>query len=846
MLFSRLRLLVLAAAMSLTVPAGSAFAQTVKKTAKQTEVTPDNSKEPANGKDAQVKRDFEDAKSRKVRFHMDFDKVDILEVIKAISQWTKKNFILPDNVRGKITIIGPTDVTADEAFNAFVSSLEANNLTPCPIPRSSFYKILPKKDCIRGSPPTDLTGHPETLPLNEQMATRLFRLKYSDADPIKNVIQQFITREGEIVSYPPDVLIVSDNASNLNRVDRFIKALDIPGSQDEVNVVQVVHSNAQELSATLLQIFQAQGGQGAPAGGRRAQLAMPAGSVTPAQPKVEGSATVASSDNSANATVSKIIPDERTNKLIVIASARAFVRINELIKKLDVPTDSSQIHVYYLANADAEEVASVLSNLAQGTSGGGGRKRGSAAAGAAAAPVAAAAAGGGGAALFSGEVKVTADKSTNSLLITASPSDYRNMIRVIDQLDVRRRQVFIEAVIMEVKLNAEQKQSVDFHTGYGITNVQVPGTDSGTAPILIGSEPSGGATSLSLTGLASLSGFLAGIQGPPIKVEGLNITLPSFGVVLNALQKNSDVNVISTPHILTSDNNEAEIAVGSNVPFQTAVPSFGGLGTLGSLAGTATGTGTSSALGSLGLGTLGLGLGGFTPIQRQPVELRLKIKPHVNESDFIKLEIDEQVEEISSIDPQKGPTTAKRAVKTTVVAKDQSTVVIGGLIQERTTRAEAKTPILGSIPIISFFFRNTSEVKERTNLLLFLTPYVIRDQSDFRAIFERKMKERQEFVARFFGTSEQYAVTVDYDRKKGPLSIIRDSVREEFSKAENGGAGGKNERVIMGTPPEETTTPPAGTTEPGANGTTVTPSEPTPSPEIEEQEPRPSPAPEGD
>ena len=301
-----------------------------------------------------------------------------------------------------------------------------------------------------------------------------------------------------------------------------------------------------------------------------------------------------------------------------------------------------------------------------------------------------------------------------------------------------------------------------------------------------------------------MSGFLAGIQGPPIKVDGLNLTLPSFGVVLNALQKNSDVNVISTPHIMTSDNEDAEISVGSSVPFQTAVS--GGLGSLGSLAGLGgltsglTGTNSASSAGLLGgLGGLGLGgfgLGGVVPIQRQPVELRLKIKPQVNESDFVKLEIDEQVEEISSIDPQRGPTTAKRTVKTTVVAKDQSTVVIGGLIQERTTRGETKVPVLGSIPLLGALFRNTSQIRERTNLLLFLTPYIIRDQADFRRIFERKMKERQEFVARFFGATDQYAVTIDYDRKRGPLSLLRNSVRDEFQKAENGGAGAPNEIVV--------------------------------------------------
>jgi general secretion pathway protein D len=171
-------------------------------------------------------------------------------------------------VRGKITIIGPTDVTAEEAFNAFVAALESNNMSL--VQTGSFYKVGPKKDTVRYPIPTDLDGQTH-LPSNEQMATKLFRLKYNDVDPIKNVIQQFITREGEIVSYPPDVLIVSDNASNLARVDSFVKALDLPGSQDEINVVQVLRASAQELSATLLQIFQAQAGGAAGPNARRSR-----------------------------------------------------------------------------------------------------------------------------------------------------------------------------------------------------------------------------------------------------------------------------------------------------------------------------------------------------------------------------------------------------------------------------------------------------------------------------------------------------------------------------------------------------------------------------------------------
>jgi len=186
----------------------------------------------------------------------------------------------------------------------------------------------------------------------------------------------------------------------------------------------------------------------------------------------------------------------------------------------------------------------------------------------------------------------------------------------------------------------------------------------------------------------------------------------------------------------------------------------------------------------------------YAPIQRQNVELRLKIKPQINESDYVRLEVDEQTEEIASVDKQLGPTTSKRSAKTTVVAKDQETVVLGGLIQERTIRDVKKVPLLGSLPVVGWLFRNESTKKTKTNLLLFLTPYIIRDQSDYRRIFERKMAERAEFVKRFYGEETGYQTVIDYDRKLGPLSRMRRGVRDELNKIENGGPGAPDERVI--------------------------------------------------
>jgi general secretion pathway protein D len=221
----------------------------------------------------------------------------------------------------------------------------------------------------------------------------------------------------------------------------------------------------------------------------------------------------------------------------------------------------------------------------------------------------------------------------------------------------------------------------------------------------------------------------------------------------------------------------------------------------------------------------------YAPIQRQNVELRLRIKPQISESDFVRLEIDEQTEEIASVDKTLGPTTSKRSAKTTIMAKDQETVVIGGLVQERVTKSVQKVPVLGSIPVLGWLFRNETSQKTKTNLLLFLTPYIIRDQSDFRRIFERKMAERSEFVKRFYGEDANYTASVDYERKLGPLQRVRASLNYELSKVENGGSGAVGEKVIG---PAQKYVPP----QLEDRTRTVTPEGTRPPPQEEKREPK--------
>jgi len=727
---------------------------------------------------------------RRARFGIYFDKVDIEKLVQTVSDATCKTFILPENVRGKISIIGPengrVEVDADQFYAAFLAALDANGLSI--YQHGRFLKIVDKRAAKQNPIPTLLDGDaPYTS--NEQMITKLFRIKNVEVEPLRGVLQQLVSKDGDTIPYPPDMIIINDVGSNVHRLERLIDQLDSRSASDEVRIIQVQYATAADIATTVQKLFEQKGG-----GRPGARPGVPTMVPQPGGPPMgEGGNFVQGPDGSGAGgpvTFSQLIPDERTNKLIVVASPAAFERIQSMVRELDIPTAGTErINVYKLENANAEEMASTLQTLAQGTAS---RPRGPTPQPPPGIPRPGGAGGTGSAELFAGEVKISADKGSNALVIIASQSDYRSLVRVIRELDKPRRQVFVEAVIMEVNLDRNSEFGLSLHSGYSLSTPLGQGAGlAGTKYTRQGLPPS-----FSLANLAQFGGFLAGLQGPVIpELKNLGIDIPAFGVVLHAMQQSSDVNVLSTPHILTSDNEEAEITVGQNVPFQAGfTPS-----SLGSSLGGGLGQGAGAGAGGLNPSLLA-GLGGlgslYAPINRQNVELKLSVKPQINESDYIRMTINEQTEEIASSDPVLGPTTSKRSAKTTVVARDQETVVIGGIMQDRTIESVSKVPVLGDVPLIGHLFRETTRRKTKTNLLLFLTPYIIRDQSDFRRIFERKMSERQQFVEQFYGQVAGYDVPVDFDRKSGPLSRMRRVLHSEEQKLENGGPGNAGERLI--------------------------------------------------
>ncbi len=703
---------------------------------------------------------------RKGKGYFNFEKADLLDVVKQISKLTKMNFIVPERLKSqKITIICERPVSTADAYRAFLAALEINSLNL--VPTGKFYKVEQRKDSVRQPVPTLLDDEP--IPNDDALITVVLEFEHIDVSSVQKVVQNLMSKDGSLQTLPPNMMIIADSGANILRIKRILAKLDIEGSTNQIHIVDIQYAASSDIAQKLQQLFEAPKGKG-----KRPSV-------------VSRSARGAKNEEAEEESVVlvKSIADDRTNKLIMICSKRSFQRIKEIIEILDVPVEegTQQVHVHYLANADAEEISRTISTLAQGSKAKRSKKgkKGAKPAGAAE--------------LFEGQVKVTADKATNSLVIVATGRDYKRLVKVIERLDQRRPQVYVEAVIMEVSLSKQLDLGLNLFTGY---KAEIPGLGEGYG---LGTNPggqglitsagtsaatsaiSGSTSAVSATNLAAFLGFLA-FRGPIVPgSEGvLPGGLPSFGAVLQAVQKDADVDVLSTPHILTTDNEKAEILVGQNVPFAGSISGGGGTG----------------------------GIGGYFPmvsVQRQDVALKFAVTPHISEDRQVRLEIEQEVSDLGEyIDVgfgQKQPVTTKKNAKTTVVVRDQQTIILGGLISSRKDEQETKIPILGDLPIIGWAFKSHTENHRKTNLLLVLTPYIIEGDEDFRRIYERKLRERQEFIELFYGNADHFSVPVEYAKKTGAYGDMHKFIDREMQRVENGGSGFGDE--IFVSPPMEAT-----------------------------------------
>lgn len=698
---------------------------------------------------------------------------ELSELIGWISSITCTQFLIPSttNIQGKkITIISPQLITPREAYRLFLSAIESVGLTVEPSDR--FLRIIETNRARFTQLP--LLAEGEFVPSDKRYVTRMVRLKHLDAaDVTQNVLQRLKGEQGDIIAYQGDTLIITDQGAMIRKMIEVLERLDQPRNTDErIWMVRVVNSTAVEMAARLAEVFNIDFvGQGT---FKKQAGAAPAPRPAPAAKAAKGPLIGDMPELQEQMQISRLIPVDRTNQLIIVAKPLAYEWLKVMIDRLDVQQErdgDDRVHMYYCNYANCDELAvtvgavtgiAVSIQSAGRTTGGGSRST------PAAAPrptnpngqqtdIP----------MFDGDVRINFDRPTNSLVIMSSLKDYQQLRKIMQKLDSPRKQVFIEALILEVLLNKTRKLGNSFHGGAPVD------TGTGEKSLLIGGFQA--ASTLLPAGLlgggatGAMAGLGAGLFGAPLKSEDIRIfggsaEIPSFGVFLQAVQNNDDVNVLSNPYIIITNNDEGELSVGSQLPFPGTTAGLGGLG------GAAGGLGAAGFLGGLG-----------ASVNRTKVALSLKLVPSVNEHNMIRMEVEAKIEDVLSQNYNGlGPATSLREAKTTVNTRDQQTVLLGGLMSDRNSENVTKVPILGDIPILGFFFRSTTTQKQKSNIIIALTPYVISEPSDLRRIAEKKMRERREFIERFtaFRDTASLESDVDYSKKRGLLAEINRSVLE--------------------------------------------------------------------
>ncbi len=648
------------------------------------------------------------------------------DLVKYFADVTGKNFILPDDgsLKESVVIISHKSVSVPEAYEAFLQALELHGYTTVQV--GSLVRIVKSGEAAQT--PT-LVKQGDNISGTANYVTQIIPLENVSVSDLQSVVQSLASPEAKIVAYQPtNTFIITEMSANLRRIYSIITDLDIAAPKSRMQIFEVQYAKAQDIKQLIDDLYgtaasTAGGAQATtPATRRRPQRDTAAPEAAPAAGTAADGGLTAGKESRY---ISKVIADERTNNLIVIANDEGMQSVRDLLAEIDVdvdPSNRSQIHVLYLEHAKAEDVAQVLSNLSEngGSATTTPRRRtttGTAApAGAPDAPAGPTSV----TAAFDSGMRITHDESTNSLVIIANSDDYRVVKQVIDQLDIRRRQVLIDAVILELASTDELDQGVAYHGGQA-------SADTGSVGIL------GGQFNASSLGLTQdlLSGLALGVFGPSISVPfgapGQTLDIPAFGVVVQALRTNSSVDIVSNPQLLTLDNEEAKIVVGRKVPFPTST-SFSQLGTP------------------------------IVSYQREDVATTLKVTPRVNSSNQVTLEVTVEVAEVEEDNrgldaSQAGFITSKREIETTALVGDNQTVVLGGLVGMTDTVVETKVPILGDIPVIGVLFRGSRVEHRKSNLMVFLTPHIVDDDDDMLEIMKIKEAQRQEFIRRFYGKS---------------------------------------------------------------------------------------------
>ncbi len=637
---------------------------------------------------------------------LNFANAEIEAVARTMATITGRNVVVDPRVRGQINLVTEHAVLPAKAFDQFLAALRLQGFTV--VEASGLYKVVPEADAKLQGGSVSVAQSGASGPAGGQIVTQIYRLNHESAANLVPVLRPLISPNNTInVSPGTNALVITDYADNLQRLGKIIAAMDVSTASD-VEIIPLKHAIASELAPLVARLVDS-GGTGGTAGGG-----------APGQ-----------SDTSTKTT---LLAEPRSNALVLRAANPARVaQVRALVEKLDQPpapgssAASGNIHVVYLKNADATKLATTLRAAMSAGSANAGSTSTSAAPSSSTTTTTtnttpslgttSASSGLGAGASNSTNTsnqpstggQIQADPATNSLIITAPEPQYRQLRTVIDKLDGRRAQVLVESLIVEVNANKLAQFGIQWQGVLGKQGdgtVGVIGNNSGTS----GANILGVTTALA-SGDSSAIGTAVGKLG-----GGLNLALAPringqyyLGALANFLQNSGDANVLSTPNLMTLDNEEAKIVIGNNVPFVT-----------GSYANT---TGSST-------------VNPFTTVERKDVGLMLRVRPQINENGTVKMTIYQEVSKIDSatLKDTNGPTTSKRYIESNLLVEDGSIIVLGGLLEDSYAQAEDKVPLLGDVPVVGNLFRSENRERKKTNLMMFLRPVVVRDAAGSDAL----------------------------------------------------------------------------------------------------------------
>lgn len=565
---------------------------------------------------------------------LNFVNAEIEEVVRAVSHITGKNFLMDPRVKGTINIVSATPVPASMAYDILLSALRMQGFAA--VENGGVTKVMPEADAklhIGASANTKSTG--------DKLVTRVYMLKHESAVQLVPILRPLIPPNNIVVAYPNNnALVVTDYASNLKRIEQIINSIDQPSTEGPV-IIPVKFISALDLAATITRLMQD-------------------GAVVP----------TGSTDASQRFT---LVADSRSNSLLLRTDSPARVmRVRDLVSKLDVAGSSpGNMHVVYLKNADASKIAATLRSVVAGDTSSAPAQPGSGP---------------------SGGGMIQADAASNALIITAPDAIYNNLRAVVEMLDVRRAQVFVEALIAEVTADKVAEFGVQWQSMNGINKAGanvIGGTNFGTTGNIMGTAANVGTVG---------QGLNIGIVNGSTSIPGVG-TILNLGALAKFLETDTNANILSTPNLLTLDNEEAKIIIGQNVPFIT-----------GSYAQTGSTTTASP----------------FQTIERKDVGLTLRIKPQISEGGTVKMQVYQEVSSVDNLTNTAGVITNKRSLESSVLVDEGQIVVLGGLIQDSVKTGEDKVPLLGDIPWLGAFFRHETRRSSKTNLMIFIRPYVLR------------------------------------------------------------------------------------------------------------------------